>query len=122
MKTKLKRDNNERKKGFLDLYSQIPSFICIPDCTDCCGPVPFAKSEWNRVKDKRQGGASLMCPYISPNGGGCEIYKQRPFICRLFGTSFFPPLRCPHGRGPLKMLSENKARQLTREYHNRIDE
>lgn len=65
------------------LRKQIPSFECKPDCTDCCGPVPFSKWEWEQIKDKRKT-ITLNCPYASENG--CETYEQRPILCRLFGT------------------------------------
>lgn len=42
-----------------------------------------ALSEWN-------------CVHLGPQG--CQVYDERPLICRLFGTT--PSLPCPRGRGP----------------------
>lgn len=42
----------------------------------------------------------LSCPHLGE--GGCEVYEERPLICRLFGTT--PMLLCPHGRHPEKMI------------------
>lgn len=39
----------------IELYNQIPNFECDKTCHDCCGPVPWAKSEWEPLKDKREG-------------------------------------------------------------------
>lgn len=59
-------------------------------------------------------GACLKCPYVLANGGGCAIYDNRPFLCRLFGT--VPRMPCPHGAGPERMLSIADERELMRDY------
>lgn len=40
--------------------------------------------------------AEWNCVHLGPQG--CEVYDERPLICRLFGTT--PSLLCPRGRGP----------------------
>jgi hypothetical protein len=107
------------KQKLLDLYRQIPEFKCKESCHDCCVPVPFSKSEWAAVKDKREA-TGIDCPYAT--GNGCDIYEQRPFMCRLFGAVDYWVLKCPHGCGPDKFLKEAKARKLTKLYHEMIDE
>lgn len=97
------------------LYKRIPSFQCKPGCTDCCGPVPFSRFEWKRVKDKRKGDIkTLTCPYAI--GGRCEIYAKRPLICRLFGTVNDERLLCPHGCGPEKKLTAKEADEIMQDY------
>jgi len=44
---------------------------------------------------------ALSCPYLGANG--CEVYDERPLICRLFGTT--PRLPCPNGRKPTVMIA-----------------
>lgn len=102
------------------LYAQIPSFECKPGCTDCCGPVPFAKSEWNQIIDKREPSIInlLKCPYSY--NGSCDIYNQRPFMCRIFGASNDPKLKCPHGCGPKQPLKKKKAIRLTLQYQELV--
>lgn len=95
------------------LYARIPSFECKKGCTDCCGPVPFSKWEWERIQDKRTA-TSLTCPYAV--GGRCEIYEQRPLLCRLFGTVDDERLTCPHGCGPTRKLSGAEAEEIMLEY------
>ena len=95
------------------LYRQIPGFKCKPGCTDCCGPVPFSKSEWGKVKDKRCA-TSLDCPYSL--AGKCDIYEDRPFICRLYGATSDPGMQCPHGCKPSSPLTAGKAKELTDKY------
>ena len=86
------------------IYNQIPKFKCIPGCTDCCGPVPFSKTEWDQIDDKRVWNV-LKCPYAND---GCDIYEHRPLMCRLFGTTAI--LECPHGCRPPFLLRETVAR------------
>ncbi|MCY1291546.1 hypothetical protein D9M68_632500 [compost metagenome] len=83
------------------LRRQIPNFACVPGCHDCCGPVTASSEEMSRlpVKSDAEHDAALAhwnCVHLGPQG--CEVYDQRPLICRLFGTT--PSLPCPRGRGP----------------------
>jgi uncharacterized protein len=66
-------------------------------------------SEW-----AKKGADCLGCPYVIANGGGCAIYDNRPFLCRLFGT--VPGMPCPRGAGPEKMLSLAEERKMMHEY------
>lgn len=84
---------------------RIPSFECIPGCHDCCGPVTTSSYEISALPIKSEAEhdaalTNLSCPYLG--SGGCEVYDDRPLICRLFGTT--PRLPCPHGRHPTEML------------------
>jgi uncharacterized protein len=135
----------EERRALKKLYSQIPTFKCRPGCSDCCGPVVASKTEredapfLNSFEDTMslvdvlsKGGsgeelaagpllANLMhgcssCPYVIENGGGCAIYSDRPFLCRLFGTSEDEWLTCPHGCGPTKKLSVEQTRKLYHQY------
>lgn len=110
------------------LRRKIPTFDCIPGCTDCCGPPIFSRWELKQVdedaedtflsdaleglKAHKQG--CLNCPYSL--NGGCDIYEDRPIICRLFGAVDTPRLRCPHGRQPTVMLTEQDGYDIMREY------
>ena len=82
------------------IRKSIPKFTCKPGCHACCGPVPFSKEEWKRVKDKREPAKALGCAYLGKDG--CEIYDERPMMCRLFGV--VENLQCPHGGKPAKMM------------------
>jgi hypothetical protein len=52
--------------------------------------------------------AELNCPYLGKNG--CEVYEERPLICRLFGTT--PKLACPHGKRPEVMIASDLEQQI----------
>jgi Fe-S-cluster containining protein len=84
---------------------RIPSFECIPGCHDCCGPVTTSTEEIARlpVKSEAEHTAAmenLSCPHLGEKG--CQVYAERPLICRLFGTT--PRLLCPNGRKPELMI------------------
>ena len=72
------------------LREQIPTFECVPGCQDCCGPVTTSSEEMSRlpVKSDAEHDAALNelnCVHLGPHG--CEVYAERPLICRLFGTT-----------------------------------
>ena len=100
---------------YRELYDRIPAFDCIKGCTDCCGPVPFGFSEWQKVKNP-VAATGIDCPYIED--GKCSIYEVRPFMCRIFGT--VENLRCPRGCGPEKLLTKEEGRFMTTFYKTEI--
>ena len=94
---------------------RIPEFECIPGCHDCCGPVTASSAELARlpVKSDAEHADALddwRCPYLGERG--CEVYAERPLICRLFGTT--PHLRCPHGRHPDMMIAPDIEARIHR--------
>jgi hypothetical protein len=54
--------------------------------------------------------AEYNCPYLGENG--CQVYGERPLICRLFGTT--PRLPCPNGKGPAVMIPPKIEHQIHR--------
>lgn len=95
------------------LRLQIPRFDCVPGCHDCCGPVTASSEEMARLPVKSAAAHDaaldeLNCVHLGAQG--CEVYEQRPLICRLFGTS--QSLPCPHGRGPETPVEAHVERQV----------
>ena len=95
------------------LREHIPSFECVPGCHDCCGPVTTSSEEMSRlpVKTDAEHEAALddlSCVHLGPNG--CEVYAERPLICRLFGTT--PHMACPNGRRPKGLIDSEIERQV----------
>lgn len=102
---------DDQKKLLGELRARIPDFQCIPGCHDCCGPVPFSPIEWRSIKDHRNFSLeSSACPYECKKG--CDIYNDRPIVCRLFGTLITGKMICPHGFMPASPLSEYEADQI----------
>ena len=92
---------DETSRKLADLRARIPTFTCVVGCHDCCGPVTASAEEVSRlpVKTDAEHEAALSdynCVYLGKHG--CEVYGERPLICRLFGTTASLP--CPHGRHP----------------------
>ncbi len=95
--------------------SRIPAFECVPGCHDCCGPVTTSTEEMSRLPVKSDAEheaalAQLSCPHLGSNG--CQVYAERPLICRLFGTT--PRLACPHGKRPEAMIDPEMERRIFR--------
>ena len=95
------------------LRLQIPSFACEPGCHDCCGPVTASSEEMARlpVKSAAEHAAALAdwcCPHLGEQG--CQVYAERPLICRLFGTTL--RLVCPRGKRPEIMIEARVERRV----------
>ncbi|HOZ06014.1 MAG TPA: YkgJ family cysteine cluster protein [Arenimonas sp.] len=108
--------NDQRIEALRD---RIPSFKCIVGCHDCCGPVTASSEEVARlpVKTDAEHEAALAdynCVYLGKQG--CEVYHERPLICRLFGTT--PRLPCPNGRRPVYMIDTRTEEEIHR-FHAR---
>jgi hypothetical protein len=97
------------------LRQRIPAFECKPGCHDCCGPVTASSEEMARLPRKSaaehaQALAELSCPHLGAKG--CQVYAERPLICRLFGTT--PRLACPNGNRPEVMVDGDIEQQVYR--------
>lgn len=97
------------------LRQRIPSFTCIKGCHDCCGPVTASSEEMARLPVRSEAEhdaalAELSCPHLGQHG--CEVYAERPLICRLFGTT--PSLLCPNGMRPLYMIDRRSEEEIHR--------
>jgi hypothetical protein len=104
---------NRQKVRFF--REQIPSFECQPGCHDCCGPVTTSTEEMARLPVKSDAEhatalAELSCPHLGEHG--CQVYAERPLICRLFGTT--PRLACPNGRRPAVMIDPRIEQRIYR--------
>ena len=103
--------SNSRKIHYF--RERIPAFECVPGCHDCCGPVTTSSEEMARLPVKSAAEhaaalAALSCPHLGANG--CEVYAERPLICRLFGTT--PRLACPNGQRPEVLIEPRIEQQI----------
>ncbi len=108
-----------RKQLLYKLRKMIPECSCnMPGCHACCGPVPWSKEERNELPERFQNmtkkGNSLNCVFECENG--CAVYEYRPIVCRLFGISDEPRLRCPHGFIADKTLTVKQTEEITKLY------
>lgn len=92
------------------IYDKIPSFNCIKNCMDCCGPIFMSGLERYLIDVKPKFNGATNCPWRGK--GRCRIYDKRPIICRLFGTTNKTELLCSFGKGPSLLLSREIGDRL----------
>ena len=107
---------NRKKIRFF--RSRIPEFTCVAGCHDCCGPIMDSTEEMSHLPSvadaKRETAlAKWDCPHLGV--AGCEVYDERPLICRLFGTT--TRLKCPHGRQPESMIDVEIETKIEMYFH-----
>lgn len=99
------------------LYDKIPKVEnCKPGCTDCCGPIPFSIIEAAKAKTTPGMTACIDCRFGL--NGKCDIYTNRPLMCRLFGAVADETLTCPHGAKSAVLLTTTESNALMNEYLN----
>lgn len=92
------------------IRKRIPPVKCKENCSDCCHDlILFSDWEWDQIKDKRIA-TSCCCPYLNTENR-CDIYEQRPIICRLYGVND-GILKCKNGIIPYKPLQSKKEAKL----------
>lgn len=92
-----------------ELYKKIPESKCDNQCTRCCtNIIQFTPSEKASMGGYEYNG---KCSHLID--GKCSIYENRPFVCRIFGTSEI--LRCDNCI-PERFLSEKETEELVHQY------
>lgn len=107
------------------LYKKIPAFECKKDCADCCGIIPWSVPEQKKVAGSPLNWSELFPGTLTPIGGIdcpfsgkglCDVYENRPLVCRLFGAVESKRMICPHGCGPSKKLTERQGKKIMSQY------
>ena len=106
-------DNNDAKlieESLSDIYDKIPCSVCEADCFRCCtNMVQFTEEELNLMRGYKFDG---KCSHLV--NGKCSVYENRPFVCRIYGTSEL--LRCD-GCTPSEYLTEEQTLKLIHKYN-----
>lgn len=110
MQKNSKKDLDDYIAQLQKLYDQIPSFKCIKNCTDCCGPIFMTGLERCLITEHESFSGATSCPWRGK--GFCRIYDKRPMICRLYGTVNEKRLLCSHGKCSAFLMREQTAYQL----------
>jgi len=106
------------------IYDKIPKTgPCVPGCSICCELLIFSRAEAKaafQASGKRPfviqlGPNRFKCGYVK-EGGGCEIYEVRPFLCRIMGAWDNPNAACPHGVKAEKPLTRQEGEALKRRW------
>lgn len=96
----------QRKRRSLDeIYASLPALKCKGLCQECCGPIGCAPVEHARMigEGGRRGTVRRLpsrdvmlvdetCAYLGFSGR-CEVYSNRPIVCRLWGIVESLPCR-----------------------------
>ncbi len=98
-----------------------------PKPGDCCGLFPMDKNLVEKNKDKFQVKPEkiietenrvvvltkdLLCVFLNRKIGKCEIYNQRPEVCKLYGISDDKRLRCPYFKRSGNRRSPGSQKQV----------
>lgn len=114
-------NNTKRLASIESLLKDVPKFECRSGCADCCGPVIMTRLEMRRICERtglKERDLDFMtvlqlegstCPLLDKATKKCTVYDIRPAICRVFGASDHPRLKCPHGCRPEKPWSTPKT-------------
>ncbi|MGY0232793.1 YkgJ family cysteine cluster protein [Longispora urticae] len=88
------------------IYDQVPTSHCKGLCHETCNNIPAQAIETERIFKKH--GIQLQpmgqCPALTEDKK-CGVYEDRPLVCRLWGSSTYDTLRCPHGCEPDEWLT-----------------
>jgi Fe-S-cluster containining protein len=111
----------KRALSLADVYRRIPAVNCQGLCVDSCGPISMSKAEAARLRALGvvvpamaeavaaiERGEDYYCPALQE--GRCQVYDDRPTICRLWGATTSMP--CPHGCTPPDALSQAESHEL----------
>lgn len=106
-------------------YAAVPDAGCRGLCLMGCGSVAMTALEQRRIADRHGKvlplvAAPAMEPFtVQPGGqmpgrcaaltraGQCQVYADRPMVCRLYGAA--EGLRCPYGCEPADGLMSESA-------------
>lgn len=103
-----------------NIYNNIPSSVCPPNCGQCCGILFPSLAELRNIQDYCLSHhieykdftmtVGLDCPYFMKDKS-CQIYPVRPFLCRILGVS--SDLPCPLRKcKPEKVLNHPQSNAL----------
>lgn len=106
------------------------TFKCRENCGECCGIIPLSSELVKNNKDKfavqpteinagcedeNNAWCAVItedwsCVFLNRETKKCNIYEQRPHICRMFGPSHHPSLQCKYSKpnGNLRSLAAQK--------------
>ena len=122
----------EPRRLILELRAVIPVGVCRVRCHHCCGPTHWSRTEVAMLREalglpgppdtlprlpRAVGDPAPTredCPFL--RAAGCAVYEHRPLVCRLFGVSHDPGLRCPHGQRCEDPLTAEYTRDLWGHY------
>src|SRR4029453_9197256 len=102
-----------------DVYARVPVLKCKGLCQDTCGPILATRPEVGLMERRgnRRFGWQLKtghCTFLD-DAGLCACYKDRPLICRVWGTlaSSACPFGCEHEHWLTQSQFQNFLTQMS---------
>ena len=98
-----------------EVYDRVPVLKCKGLCQDVCGPIPAARDEirlMERAADRPYGWQVKTghCTMFDEESGRCRCYRDRPLVCRAWGT--VATSVCPFGCEPDRWLTHAEFEDL----------
>lgn len=109
-------------------------FQCKENCSECCGIVPiplhiFEKNkhliekEIEKIEQLREDVVipitkDLKCAFVKDNR--CLIYKERPWVCRAYGTALPCPYIKPNGNSRSEANQKKTQRKINHDVDKRL--
>lgn len=114
--------NPEVRAELQKIYDKIPKIDCQGLCTRYCSVIGGTKAEFHNMEqaggEKPRCTNNLVCNFLKNNK--CSIYRERPYVCRLYGSS--PDILCKFGCVPDRVLTKEESYKIALEIHNLLDE
>lgn len=107
-----------------------------PDRGCCCGIVPLSKEVWEKNQDKKQREVKEIveideeicvicegakCVFLNPENKKCEIYLDRPQVCRNYGIGKCDGLSCPYIKPNGKPRTPAMIKRVQRQINHDVD-
>lgn len=118
------RDLDARLERLRELYDSLPTISCLGLCANSCGPIDMSKAEHERIVElgvliptfspeaahRWANQEPLHCPALNRQTLKCDVYEERPMICRLWGVTDSMP--CTYGCKPTRSLDDVETYEL----------
>lgn len=104
--------NRKRLAKLHQIYREVPQNNCTGQCLVACGLIAMSKAEYDhltKISGEEPKFGPTGCNYLKD--GKCKHYDDRPLICRLWGVTDDPLLKCEFCDAP-KKLSKGEALTL----------
>lgn len=117
-------DLNERLDQLRELYEQLPEIDCQGKCANSCGPIDMSEAEHQNIinlgvliptytqeaHQRWSNNEPLHCPALNRRTLDCDVYEDRPLICRAWGVAESMP--CTYGCKPTRYLTDREMYTL----------
>ena len=93
--------NAKKYRKLHNIYRKVPRSHCTGQCVEACGTIALSKGEFDhltKITGEKPHLVGASCSLLKE--GRCSEYRDRPLVCRLFGSVDDPALNCSFCDGP----------------------